>query len=167
MQALSQSLHMAVEKAQSCRMSTPLSYPQYQNRQLSQGVILRRCIALMLDFIFMGLLGFCMVFAITLFGLITFGFGWVAFHILPWLPLIYYILLIGGTGATPGQRLSGLAMQQDHSLTPPTFAQATVWSLFFWLSWVLAGLPFLIAFCNPRHRAAHDILSGLAFVRSV
>lgn len=121
----------------------------------------------MLDFIFMGLLGFCMVFAIALFGLLTFGFGWVAFHILPWLPFVYYILLIGGTGATPGQRLAGLTMQQDISLAPPTFPQAFVWTLLFWLSMALGGLPFLLAFCNQRHRAVHDILSGLTFVRSM
>lgn len=148
-------------------MSTPLSYPQYSGQRLSQGIILRRCIAFMLDSIFMGLFGFCMVFAITLFGFLTFGFGWVAFHVLPWLPFIYYILLIGGTGATPGQRLSGLTMQQDLNTAPPTFPQAFVWSLFFWLSLALAGLPFLLAFCNPRRRAMHDILSGLVFVRSM
>lgn len=148
-------------------MSTPLSYPQYPDQRLSQGIILRRCLAFVLDYIFMALFGFCMVFAITLFGFLTFGFGWVAFHVLPWLPFIYYILFIGGTGATPGQRMSGLAMQQNLNATLPTFPQALVWSLFFWLSLALAGLPFLLAFCNPRRRAAHDMLSGLVFVRSI
>lgn len=147
-------------------MSAPLLYPQSENPLLLQGVILRRCIAFVLDFIFMGLLGCCLIFVITLFGLFTFGFGWVAFHVLPWLPFAYYILLICGTGATPGQRLSGLVIIQDVNQAPPTFAQAVVWSLFFWISLAFAGLPFLIVFCNRRHRAAHDILSGLTFVRS-
>lgn len=148
-------------------MSTPLSYQQYPGQRFSQGVILRRCIAFTLDFIFMSLLGLCMFFGITLFGLLTFGFGWVAFHILPWLPLIYYVLLIGATGATPGQRLCGITMRQELNSAPPTFPQAFVWGLLFWLSTALLGLPFLLAFCNRRHRAPHDILSGLIFVRSM
>ena len=114
----------------------------------------------------MALCGWGLFFAITIFGFLTFGFGWAAFHILPWLPFIYYTLLIGGTGATPGQRLCGLTIRQDRGLTSPTFAQACVWSLFFWFSLLLAGLPFLVVFCNQRHRAVHDILSGLIFVRS-
>lgn len=114
----------------------------------------------------MAIFGWGMFFAITIFGLLTFGFGWVAFHILPWLPLIYYILFIGATGATPGQRLCGLTMRQNLDLSPPSFAQACVWSLFFWLSLMVAGLPFLLVFCNQRHRAGHDLLSGLLLVRT-
>lgn len=146
-------------------MSAPLPYSYNPSPLVVKAVILRRCIAFILDFIFMGLFGCCMVFAITVFGLLTFGFGWLAFHILPWLPFVYYILLIGGTGATPGQRLCGLALRQNETLAAPTFAQACVWSLLFWLSLAFAGLPFLLAFCNRRHRAAHDLLSGLVFVR--
>lgn len=145
-------------------MTSSLSYPQNPSPLLLKAVILRRSIAFLLDFIFIGLFGCCMAFAITIFGLLTFGFGWIAFHILPWLPFVYYILLIGGTGATPGQRLCGLALRQNETFEPPTFAQACVWSLFFWLSLAFAGLPFLVAFCNRRHRAVHDLLSGLVFV---
>lgn len=147
-------------------MNTSLLYPYGPDLQSFRGVVPRRVCAFVLDFIFMAILGCGLFFAITIFGLLTFGFGWVAFHILPWLPFIYYTLLISGTGATPGQRLSGLAMRQDQEAAPPTIAQACVWSLFFWLSLLLAGLPFLLVFCNHRRRAAHDILSGLLFVRS-
>lgn len=148
-------------------MSQTLFYPPPPPEQaVSQGVILRRCAALVLDVIGMALFGWAMVFAIAIFGVLTLGFGWIAFHILPWLPLIYYTLLIGGTGATPGQRLAGLAVRQDATMEAPTLAQAFVWTLLLWLSFVLAGLPFLLAFLNPRRRAAHDILSGLTLVRA-
>ncbi|MBU6426205.1 MAG: RDD family protein [Rhodospirillales bacterium] len=148
-------------------MSQSLFYPPPPERALSHGVIPRRCAAFVLDMIGIALFFWAMAFAIAIFGVLTLGFGWMAFHILPWLPLLYYTLLIGGTGATPGQRLAGLAVRQDATLEPPTLAQAFVWTLLLWLSFALAGLPFLLVFLNPRHRAAHDMLSGLTLVRAV
>ncbi|GAN80730.1 RDD family protein [Acidocella aminolytica] len=148
-------------------MSQTLFYPpQPPDQALSEGVILRRCAALIMDAIFMSIFGWAMVFAIAIFGVLTFGFGWIAFHILPWLPFVYYTLLIGGTGATPGQRMAGLAVRQDTTLAAPTLAQSFVWSLLLWLSFALAGLPFLLAFLSPRRRTAHDMLSGLTLIRA-
>nr|WP_295739008.1 RDD family protein [uncultured Acidocella sp.] len=146
-------------------MSQTLYYPPSPEQHQFHGVITRRCAALLLDMIGMALFGWAMVFAIAIFGVLTFGFGWIAFHILPWLPLVYYTLLIGGTGATPGQRLTGIAVRQDATFAPPSLAQAFVWTLLLWLSFALAGLPFLLAFLNPRRRAAHDMLSGLTLMR--
>ncbi|EKN00793.1 MULTISPECIES: RDD family protein [Acidocella] len=146
-------------------MSQTLYYPPSPEQTLFHGVITRRCAALLLDMIGMALFGWAMVFAIAIFGVLTFGFGWIAFHILPWLPLVYYTLLIGGTGATPGQRLTGIVVRQDATLAPPSLAQAFVWTLLLWFSFALAGLPFLLAFLNPRRRAAHDMLSGLTLMR--
>lgn len=147
-------------------MSIPVSYPPHAGQPVVQGVIARRCFAIIIDFIFMAIFGLGSVFLITVFGLLTFGFGWAAFHILPWFPLIYYILFITASGATPGQRMCGLTMRQSDNLSSPSFAQACVWSLFLWLSLALSGLPFLLAFFNPRRRAAHDLLSGLVILRA-
>jgi uncharacterized RDD family membrane protein YckC len=47
----------------------------------------------------------------------------------------------------------------------PTMAQALVWTILFWLSFALACVPFFLALLPPRHRAAHDLLSGLVIVR--
>ena len=63
---------------------------------------------------------------IALFGIVTLGMGWLAFHVIPLIPLVYYTLLIGGTGATPGQRFMGLAMRQDATRPRPNLAQALV-----------------------------------------
>ena len=148
-------------------MSQSLFYPPPPPDQaLSQGVIVRRCAAFIFDMMGVAMFFWTMVIAIAIFGVLTLGFGWLAFHILPWLPLIYYTLLIGGTGATPGQRLAGLAVRQDATLEHPTLVQAFVWTLLLWFSFALAGLPFLLAFLNPRHRAAHDLLCGLTLVRT-
>lgn len=130
------------------------------------GVLPRRLVALIIDFFLIGLLGWAAAFLIVIFGFFTLGVGWLAFHIIPAIPFAYYTLLIGGAGATPGQRAMGLAVRQDVGLARPTLPHAFVWSLLLWLSFVFACVPFLLMLFNPRHRAAHDILSGLTILRA-
>jgi len=141
-------------------------YPQpIADFLLTRGVIARRMLALITDCLLILVLGWAAWFLIAIFGLFTLGLGWGAFHLLPFLPLFYFTLLVGGTGATPGQRAFGLAVRQDIGLLPPTMAQALVWTFCLWLSFVLACVPFALALFNPRHRAAHDLLAGLVIVR--
>jgi uncharacterized RDD family membrane protein YckC len=133
---------------------------------LTRGVLPRRLIAVVLDCILITLLGGVATFLVTLLGILTLGLGWLALHVLPWLPLFYYTILIGSVGATPGQRACGIAVRQDADLAPPTMAQALVWTVLLWVSFALGCIPFLLALVGPRHRAAHDLLSGLVLVRT-
>lgn len=128
---------------------------------LSASVLPRRFLALILDTLIICLTGWVAAFLIFIFGIFTLGLGWLAYHIIPVIPFAYYTLLIGGTGATPGQRAAGLVVRQNADFSAPNLAQALVWSVLLWLSFVLACIPFLVMFMNPRHRATHDILSGL------
>jgi uncharacterized RDD family membrane protein YckC len=129
-------------------------------------VLPRRFIALLLDAVLIGIIGWAAAFLIVIFGIFTLGIGWLAFHIIPAIPFAYYTLLIGGAGATPGQRAMGLTVRQEAGLTRPSLPQAFVWSLLLWLSFVFACVPFLLMLLTPRHRAAHDILSGLTILRA-
>lgn len=140
--------------------------PSDPDWSLTQGVITRRVFALIADCLVIGVAGWAGALGIALFGVLTLGLGWMAFHILPWLPLVYFALFIGYAGATPGQRLFGLAVRQDADLSRPTMAQAVVWTLLLWISFGLAFVPFLLALITPRHRATHDLLTGLVVVRS-
>jgi len=133
---------------------------------LTRGVLARRFFAFLVDCILIGVIGWVAAFTILIFGILTLGLGWLMFHIVPLLPFLYYTLLVGGTGATPGQRLFGIAVRQDIDLSPPNFAQAFVWTLLLWVSFALACLPFAMALVGPRHRAGHDLLSGLVLVRN-
>jgi len=133
---------------------------------VSAGVLPRRFFALILDLIIIGCFFWAAAFFIIVFGVFTLGIGWLAFHVLPALPFAYYTLLVGGTGATPGQRALGIMVRQDGSLAPPSLPQALVWSILLSLSFAFACIPFLLALLNPRHRAAHDILSGLVILRA-
>ncbi len=147
-------------------MTEYLTTPPLDPR-LTDGVLPRRFLALIIDAICINIVGWTAAFLIALFGILTLGIGWLAFHVIPFIPLAYYTLLVGGTGATPGQRFAGLAVRQDDNWTArPNLAQGLVWAVLLWLSYVLVGIPFLLAFLNPRGRMGHDILSGLVVVRA-
>jgi uncharacterized RDD family membrane protein YckC len=132
---------------------------------LTRGVPARRFCAFMVDLFLIGLLSFSLAVSIFIFGILTFGLGWLMFHIIPLIPFIYYTLLVGGGHRTPGQRVFGLAVRQDADLRAPNYAQALVWTLLMWVSFLLGCVPFALALVGPRHRAGHDLLAGLVLVR--
>lgn len=132
---------------------------------LTRGVLARRFFAFLVDLFLIGILSWILAIIILVFGVITFGVGWLLYHIIPVVPFVYYTLLVGGGDGTPGQRLFGITVRQDADLRPPGFAQAFVWSLLLWISFLLAFIPFAVALFTPRHRAAHDLLSGLVLIR--
>ena len=132
---------------------------------LTQGVLTRRLLAFAVDMIILSIASAAAVFGIAVFGIFTLGLGWLAFHIVPWLPLLYFTLLVGGEGATPGQLLFGLRVRQELDLSRPTMAQGLVWTLLLFVSFACGGVPFRLALLGPRHRTAHDMLSGLVIIR--
>jgi uncharacterized RDD family membrane protein YckC len=140
--------------------------PEPLDPRLLDSVILRRAMALFLDWFCMGVVFWTSLLFIGIFGIFTLGAGWLAFHFLPFLPFAYYALLIGGSGATPGQRLMDITLRRDTDLAAPSLAQALVWTLLLYASFALAGVPFLFALLNPHKRAMHDILSGLTIIRA-
>jgi uncharacterized RDD family membrane protein YckC len=140
--------------------------PAHYDALRTRGVLARRFCAFLVDIFIIGVLSWMLAVTIFIFGILTLGLGWLLFHIVPVLPFLYYTLLVGGSSGTPGQRLFGLSVRQDATLLPPNFAQAFVWTLLMWLSFVLACVPFAMALVGPRHRAAHDLLSGLVVVRN-
>lgn len=133
---------------------------------LTRGVLARRFCAFLVDIVIIGVLSWIVAVTIFIFGILTLGLGWLLFHIIPVLPFLYYTLLVGGSSGTPGQRLFGLSVRQDATLLRPNFAQAFVWTLLMWVSFVLACVPFALALTGPRHRAGHDLLSGLVVIRN-
>jgi uncharacterized RDD family membrane protein YckC len=147
--------------------SLPQNFPQGNaDALLTRGVLARRFCAFLIDAFIIGVLAWMLAVGIFIFGILTFGIGWLMYHIIPLVPFLYYTLLVGGGGRTPGQLLFGLSVWQNADLSPPNLAQAFVWTLLMWLSFVLACLPFAMALVGPRHRAAHDLLSGLVVIRN-
>ena len=132
---------------------------------LTRDVWPRRVLAFVIDMIVISLIAATLAWTIFVFGVLTFGFGFIALHLLPLIPPLYYIFgLCSRALATPGQRLLGITVRRNQSLAAPNLAEVLTWTLLFGLSVALSFVPFLLVLVTKRHRAAHDILSGLVVV---
>jgi uncharacterized RDD family membrane protein YckC len=133
---------------------------------LTQGVILRRCVAWIVDLVLIGILVALLVWALTLLGIATLGLGFGLMAILPFVPFLYHVFsLLGPNAATPGQRLLGLIVCRDQDLGPPTGLQVVITVLLYYLTLATSGLLLLVALFTTRRRTLHDLLSGLVVVR--
>ena len=133
---------------------------------LTGGVVSRRCTAWVLDLLLIALLVFALWWVLMMFGLLTFGLGFGALGILPFVPFFYNLVsLLGWSSATPGQQMMGLTVRRDYDLGPPTLFQALVSVLGFYLTLATTGLLLVVALLTERHRTLHDIVSGLVVVR--
>lgn len=141
-----------------------MSYPD--ESYFTDGVIWRRCVAWMVDVVLIGLLLWALWWVLLLFGLITFGLGFGAMAILPFVPFIYHMVsLLGSRSATPGQRMLGLTVRNHDDLGPPSGLQALVSTLLFYLTIATSGLLLVVALFTVHKRTLHDLVSGLVVVR--
>jgi uncharacterized RDD family membrane protein YckC len=135
--------------------------------RLTEGVLLRRVFAWLIDVLLIGLILAALWFVLMLFGLLTLGLGLPLLGVLPFVPFCYHWLFVAGpSSATPGQRALGLAVRRDDDLGPPTLAQAFVFTLVFYVTLAATGLLLLVALFTVRHRTLHDLASGLVLVRA-
>ena len=134
---------------------------------LIAGVMIRRIVAWLLDVLLVGLLVAALWFVLLLFGVLTLGIGMPLLGLLPFVPFCYHLFFVAGPwSATPGQRALGLAVRRNDDLGPPSFAQAFVYTLVFYLTLATLGWLLLIALFTVRHRTLHDLASGLVVVRT-
>jgi uncharacterized RDD family membrane protein YckC len=131
-----------------------------------EGVMLRRCLALLFDVVIIALIFSVLWFFLFLFGLLTLGLGFGAMALLPAVPFLYHFLsLLRASSATPGQALLGLTVRRDEDLGPPTGFQALIFTVVFYVTMATSGLLLLIALFTVRHRTLHDLASDLVVVR--
>jgi uncharacterized RDD family membrane protein YckC len=140
--------------------------PYLDDDRLTGGVMARRCVAWVFDIFLIAVLLWFLWWILVMFGLLTFGLGFGAMSILPFVPLCYHFLsLLGSSSATPGQQMMGLTVRRDFDLGPPTGLQALASVLVFYLTLATSGLLLLVALFTRRHRTLHDLVSGLVVVR--
>jgi uncharacterized RDD family membrane protein YckC len=140
--------------------------PYLDDEFLTAGVMSRRCVAWVFDVFLIAILIWFLWWILFMFGLLTFGLGWGAMGILPFVPLCYHFFsLLGIASATPGQRMLGLTVRRNNDLGPPTGLQALISVLMFYLTMATSGLPLVFALFTFRHRTLHDLVSGLVVVR--
>ncbi|MGD9501743.1 MAG: RDD family protein [Methyloceanibacter sp.] len=138
----------------------PHAYDPVAQPRFFEGVIGKRAVAFVLDAIIVLLLVF-------LFGLVTFGLGWVLLPALLIVFLVYNAITIGGkNAATLGQRFMGLEVRMwfGGKVSPLV---AAFHALLFWFAagtFVLWFVDVLWAVFDQRKRCLHDILAGVVVI---
>ena len=145
-------------------MSYGTPYPD--DEFLVGGALSRRCFAWLIDLVLIALLVSVLWCILVMFGVLTFGLGFGAMSILPFVPFGYHFLsLLTAPSATPGQQMLGLTVRRDADLGPPMPLQALVAVVAYYLTLATSGLLLVVALFTRRHRTLHDLVSGLVVVR--
>ncbi|HEY1363306.1 MAG TPA: RDD family protein [Xanthobacteraceae bacterium] len=149
----------------------PHAYDPVAAPELFEGVLARRCIAFLVDLVILVVPVLLAGLFIAIFGLVTLGFGWLLFWILPPAVIIwgicYYGLTFGGAAsATIGMRVMDIELRTWYG-APAYFVLGAVHGILFWLtvSW-LTPLILLVAFFSSRRRLLHDLLVGTVVINN-
>ncbi len=135
------------------------------------GVLTRRSVAFVIDYLIIGFCVAVMAVLIFLFGLVTFAIGWGLFLVFSPLTLLlvfwYVWATLGGPAqATPGMRAMGVKLVRLDG-APIDGITAVVHSVLFWIgNAVLTPLVLLAALFTDHKRTLHDLLLGTAVIRS-
>jgi uncharacterized RDD family membrane protein YckC len=149
----------------------PHAYDPVASPELFEGVLARRIVAFMMDFLVIAapvVLGAMFIFA---FGIVTLGLGWALYWLLPPASVIwaiaYFGLTLGGPrSATIGMRVMDLEMRTWYG-APGYFVLGAVHAIGFWLSVsVLTPFILLVCFFNERRRLLHDIALGTVVINN-
>jgi len=149
----------------------PHAYDPATNPELFEGVLPRRVVAFVIDFILIAVPIVLAAMFIFAFGLVTLGLGWALYWLLSpgaviW-ALVYFGVTLGGpNSATVGMRIMDLEMRTWYG-APSYFVLGAVHAIVFWFS-VSALTPFILLVCffNERRRLLHDILLGTVVINS-
>jgi uncharacterized RDD family membrane protein YckC len=139
----------------------PLDHPE-----LYEGVVLRRLLAYLVDFVLSGILLAAVLILGKIAGLVTFGLlAPVAALIVLLTPFAYFVWFTGGRrAATPGMRLFDLKLVRWDGGSPD-YVQAGVRAALFAVTVPTTSfLVLIVMVLNERRRALHDILSGTVVI---
>jgi uncharacterized RDD family membrane protein YckC len=149
----------------------PHAYDPAAQPELFDGVLARRVVAFAIDLAVIALPLIAAAVFIFVFGLITFGLGWVLFWLLSpasviW-ALFYYGFTLGGpASATLGMRAMEIEMRTWYG-APAYFVLGAVHAVVYWISVsVLTPFVLLVGFFNARKRLLHDILVGTVLINN-
>ncbi|MGU3538865.1 RDD family protein [Methylobacterium sp. A54F] len=129
-----------------------------------------RCVAYLLDILF--IFGFTALLwvAIAVIGLVTFGLGWTLFAVLPASGILYSAITVGGSRqSTLGMRMMGLRVVAPESGRRVDMLTAAVHALLFYVAvstFLLWFVDILFGVTRSDRRLGHDLLLGLAVVRT-
>ena len=149
----------------------PHAYDPVANPELFEGVLARRLMAFFIDLAIIALPVVAAAIFILLFGLVTFGLGWMLFWLLSpasivW-ALLYYGLSMGSpASATIGMRAVELEIRTWYG-APAYFVLGAVHAVVYWISVsVLTPLILLVGLFDGRRRLLHDMLVGTVLINN-
>lgn len=130
------------------------------------GVLFRRAIAFVADYIAVGLLYIPAFVVVFFLGVITLGLGWFLYPVLFVVVAgLYFGLSVSGPfQATPGMRAMGLKMQRTNG-TQIDFLTALIHLVLFWiLNAIVTPLVLLVGLFTDKSRLLHDFALGTEMV---
>ncbi|HYV71606.1 MAG TPA: RDD family protein [Pseudolabrys sp.] len=149
----------------------PHAYDAATQPELFDGVLARRVIAFIIDFIIISIPVVLAAMFIFAFGIVTLGLGFALYWLLPSATVIWAILYFGFTlggwaSATIGMRVMDLEMRTWYG-APAYFVLGAVHAVAFWFT-ISFFTPFvlLVPFFNERRRLLHDILLGTVVINN-
>ncbi|MGO4705410.1 RDD family protein [Microvirga sp. 2MCAF38] len=150
--------------------TVPVTMNAYEvDPRLTRGAISRRFWAYMIDVIMILIWSWIVSIGIAFFGLITFGFGWALFALVPLTAIAYNALTIGGRAqATVGMRALGLRAVDSVTGGPVHVVTAAVHALLFYVAigtFALWAIDILIGLFRNDSRFGHDLLTGITIIR--
>lgn len=141
---------------------------RHGDARLYDGVLTKRALAFVIDYVLIFLLLIPMAILVALLGFLTLGLGWMLFAILgPATALIYVAMTLGGRRqATKGMQWMDIRLERLDG-GPVGGLLAMVHTVLFWAgNALLTPLILLATLFTDRKRTVHDLLLGTVVVRS-
>lgn len=149
----------------------PHAYDPATQPELFEGVLARRVVAFIVDFVIISIPVVLAAMFIFAFGIVTLGLGFALYWLLPsatviWAIVYFGVTLGGPASATLGMRVMDLEMRTWYG-APAYFVLGAVHAIAFWFT-VSFFTPFvlLVAFFNERGRLLHDIILGTVIINN-
>ena len=149
----------------------PHAYDPVANPELFDGVLARRVVAFLIDFLIFAVPVVFAAMFLSVVTIVTFGLGIVFFALL-WPAMViwavvYYGMTLGSpASATIGMRVMEIEMRTWYG-SPAYFVLGAVHAVVFWVT-VSAITPLILLVClfNGRRRCLHDILVGTVVINN-
>ena len=149
----------------------PHAYDPVANPELFEGVLARRCVALLIDVVIIAIPVVFVAIFIFIFGIITLGLGWALYWLISPASVVWAIAYYGMTFGSPASATIGMRVMDIEMRTwygaPAYFVLGAVHAVVYWLT-VSFLTPFvlLVAFFNERRRLLHDMLVGTTVINN-
>jgi len=149
----------------------PHAYDPAANPELFEGVLARRVVAFIIDFIIIAIPLVAAWMFIFVFGLVTLGLGWGLFWFLSPASVVWALVYYGYTLGSPASATIGMRAMEIEMRTwygaPAYFVLGAVHAVVYWISVsVLTPFIVMVGFFNARRRLLHDMLVGTILINS-